>query len=293
MGQISEKNGSRNDGRPVNTDRPYPNGFSHEILILNLMPNKIETENQFYGLFGKLDSKVELTFLRTATYEPKNTSKSYLDNHYKVISELNLDQYDGFICTGSPVETLPFEAVEYWNELLQIFERIHQHELPGYYICWGAQAVLNYRYGIQKVLFPKKQFGVFDHSLIDSPNPMIEGISKNVQIPVSRYTGVNREDIIANSELDILLDSKEAGLCLIANNRYNEYYNFNHFEYDTHTLEKEYKRDISSGLDMDIPKNYYPKNIPDNIPANCWESNAVKVFNNWIKIINKNHRPSN
>ena len=282
MVRLSEERGSVKYGRTVKTVRPIHKNSTLKILILNLMPNKIETENQFKKLFGKIDSQIELTFLRTATYESKNTPKSYLLNHYKTLSEVSLDQFDGFICTGSPVETLPFEAVEYWDELMEIFEAINKNGILSYYICWGAQAVLNYRYGIQKVLLPEKQFGVYIHKVSQKEISNYIGFSDEIPLPVSRYTGTIRKDIEANPNLEILLDSHNAGVSLVSNNSMNEFYNFNHFEYDTDTLKKEYIRDLNNGLYPNLPENYFPNNDTKNEPVNIWAENAITFFNYWL-----------
>ena len=183
MVRFSEESGSVKYGWTVKIVRPNHKKSTLKILVLNLMPNKIETENQFKKLFGKIEFQIELTFLRTATYESKNTPKSYLVNHYKTLTEVSLDQFDGFICTGSPVETLPFEAVAYWDELIEIFETVQKNEIPSYYICWGAQAVLNYRYGIQKVPLPEKQFGVYIYKvtqkeIFDFPTSRVVWVSR-------------------------------------------------------------------------------------------------------------------
>ena len=282
MVQLSEESGSVKYGRMVETVRPIHKKSTLNILVLNLMPNKIETENQFKKLFRKIEFKIELTFLRTATYQSKNTPKSYLLNHYKTLTEVSLDQFDGFICTGSPVETLPFETVAYWNELIEIFEAIHKNEIPSYYICWGAQAVLNYRYGIQKVLLPEKQFGVYIHEVTRKEIFGFIGFPDEIPLPVSRYTGTIRKEIEANPNLEIILDSHDARVCLVLNNSMNEFYNFNHFEYDKDTLKKEYIRDINNGLYPNLPENYFPNNDTKSEPVNNWAENAVTFFNYWL-----------
>ena len=282
--QVQEDKGQPSKGRPTPFD-----GETLKILILNLMPNKIETEKQFKRLLVDSNPGIELSFMRTESYASKNTSGEYLKNHYKTLSDVSSEKYDGFICTGSPVETFPFHEVNYWGELLKIFDWVEKNKIPSYYICWAGQALLNHRYKIEKFLLPQKQFGVYSHQLQNLSNPLVQGLPKHIPIPVSRYTGVNREDIEAVSDLEILLDSPEAGLCLIANKRYNEYYNFNHFEYDTLTLADEYSRDLNRGEDVPLPANYFPGDDPQNSPVNTWNENAESVFNNWIKIIEE-HR---
>ena len=282
MSRIIEKSDSIKYGRTKKVLRPPHKVPTLKVLILNLMPNKIETENQFNKLFEKIEHQIELTFLRTATYESKNTPKPYLLNHYKTLAEVSLDQFDGFICTGSPIETLPFEAVAYWDELIEIFEAIHRNQIHSYYICWSAQAILNYRYGIQKVPLKVKQSGIYIHKVVQKKISDFIGFPDEIPLPVSRYTGTIRKEIEANPNLEIILDSLDAGVCLVLNNSLNEFYNFNHFEYETDTLKKEYHRDIKNGLYPNLPKNYFPDNDIRNQPVNNWAKYAVTFFNYWV-----------
>tara|TARA_B100000029_G_scaffold199050_1_gene197400 strand:+ start:4064 stop:4957 length:894 start_codon:yes stop_codon:yes gene_type:complete len=274
------------NGRSYN-DRPDQHSDSLQILILNLMSEKINTENQFKRLFKRTQHNVEITFLRTATYEPKNTPKNYLDKNYKIFSEIKNKHFDGFISTGSAVEKLEFEEVKYWNELLSIFDWVKVKKIPSYFICWAAQAALNHRYGIRKIDYPKKQFGVFNHFYNGSNNNLSNYWKNPVQIPVSRYTGVSKEDIDLCSNLEVILSSPDTGVSLISDKNSKDFYNLNHFEYDRLTLDREYHRDKKNGEKISLPENYYPKNNPNNEPVNCWKTDSINFFNYWLSIIKK------
>jgi len=253
-----------------------------EILVLNLMPNKIETENHLKQSLNKKERKVKLTFLRTESYLSKNTNLEYLNQNYKVFSEINDKTFDGFICTGAPVENLPFESVIYIKELNQIMQWARDNTNSSYYICWGANAALYYFYGIEKIIYEKKFSGVFEHKIIDPNSVAMKGLSGKIKMPVSRFAGVRADDIEATKELSMLLYSSESGPCLIENKLHKEYYNFNHFEYDANTLLNEYVRDTNSGMVIDIPKNYFPDNDINRSPENCWKKDGEIFFNNWL-----------
>mgnify|MGYP001193976610 FL=1 len=253
-----------------------------KVLLLNLMPNKIETENHFKNIFDNLNHKIDITFLRMETYDSKNISKSYLLKNYEIANNISFDNFDRFICTGSPVETMPFEAVSYWKELINIFKSIEYYDIKSYYICWGAQAVLYYRYGIKKVSLKNKKFGIYDYK-ISGINPDNFYFSNNkITIPVSRYTESIGQQIKDHPSLNVLFDSQEQGICMLENNLLNEVYNFNHFEYDTMTLKNEYLRDVKKNIPIQIPENYFPNNDLSRLPKNNWTKNAIMFFNNWF-----------
>ena len=254
-----------------------------KIAVLNLMPNKVETENQLQKSLGQNNYGLEFTFLRTATYQPKNSDPAYLEANYKIIDDVLSEEFHGFICTGAPVETLPFESVLYMEELTQIIQWARKKTDSSYYICWGANVALYYFYGIEKIVYEKKILGVFDHEIIDPDANLMDGLSGTIKIPVSRFSGVRRDDIDAEPDLELLLYSEESGPCLIASKTHNEYYNFNHFEYDADTLSKEYHRDIKNGMEIDIPVNYFPNNDPNNDPVKCWDIHGTLFFNNWLQ----------
>ena len=255
-----------------------------KILVLNLMPNKIETENQITNVLKNKNFELEFTFLRTASYKSKNTDFSYLEKNYKVFDEISNLKFDGFICTGAPVETMKFNKVIYWDELKTIFKWVRKNFIPSYYICWGAQAALKIFYEIEKFTLNQKLSGIFDQ-IIMKENKILKNLKKPIFIPVSRFTGTKMQKVLKKKDLEILLYSKKTGPCLIANKKFNEYYNFNHFEYSTGTLNDEYSRDKKNNLNINIPENYYPKNNPKNKPINCWSENAIIFYNNWLNEI--------
>ena len=256
-----------------------------KIAVLNLMPNKVETENQLQKSLGKNNYGLEFTFLRTATYQSKNSDPAYLEENYKIIDDVLSEEFHGFICTGAPVETLPFESVLYMDELTKIIQWAREKTISSYYICWGANVALYYFYGIEKILYEKKFLGVYDHEIIDPGANLMDGLSGTIKIPVSRSSGVRKDDIDAEPDLELLLYSEESGPCLIASKTHNEYYNFNHFEYDADTLSKEYHRDRKNGMEIDIPVNYFPNNNPNNDPVKCWDIHGTLFFNNWLQNI--------
>ena len=253
------------------------------VLLLNLMPNKIETENHFKNIFSKLSHSVKISFMRMESYESKNIPKSYLLENYKTLKEISFDDYDRFICTGSPVETLPFEKVDYWEELIEVFDRIKVHNIKSYYICWGAQAVLYYRYGIDKVKLKDKKFGLYEYNCNRNSLHNFYFLNKKIKIPVSRYTESIDTQIINNSDLSIVLSHKNKGICMLENKSLSEIYNFNHFEYDTLTLKNEYIRDINKKISIDIPKNYFPNDDVGQDPINSWTENAILFFDKWFE----------
>ena len=258
------------------------------IVVLNLMPNKIETENQLKKSLGNNDYDLEFTFLRTATYHSKNSDPVYLDENYKIIDDIISEHFEGFICTGAPVETLPFESVLYMDELTQIIRWARNNTISSYYICWGANVALYYFYGIEKVLYEKKFSGIYDHEILIPDANLMDGLSGIVKMPVSRFAGVKKEDIDAVEDLELLLYSRQSGPCLIASKTYSEYFNFNHFEYDAETLSNEYHRDIKNGMEIGLPLNYFPNDNPDQTPIKCWANNSTLFFNNWLKSMQNN-----
>ena len=253
------------------------------VLLLNLMPNKIETENHFKNIFSKLSHNVKISFMRMESYESKNIPKSYLLENYKTLKDISFDDYDRFICTGSPVETLPFEKVDYWKELIKVFDRIKVHNIKSYYICWGAQAVLYYRYGIDKVKLKDKKFGLYEYNFNGDSLHNFYFLKEKIKIPVSRYTESIDAQIVNNSDLSIVLSHKKEGICMLENKSLSEIYNFNHFEYDTLTLKNEYIRDVNKKISIDIPKNYFPNDDVGQDPINSWTENAILFFDKWFE----------
>lgn len=266
-----------NDSRAVQQDiRPL------KILILNLMPNKVETETQLLRLLGNSPLQTEITLLKTATYQSKNTSEDHLESFYKTFDEVKSHTFDGLIITGAPVETLEFEEVDYWKELSEIMEYSKTNVTSTLHICWGSQAGLYYHYGIKKYPTDKKVFGVFEHKLFNKTNQLLRGFDDEVLIPHSRHTSVSKEDIDSAPNIDLLLSSEEAGVCLVASKDGKQVFISGHLEYDKDTLKKEYFRDLDKGLPIDIPKNYFKNNDTSTEPVVKWRSSAHLLFSNWL-----------
>lgn len=266
-----------NDSRAVHQDiRPL------KILILNLMPNKVETETQLLRLLGNSPLQTEITLLKTATYQSKNTSVDHLESFYKTFSEVKRHTFDGLIITGAPVETLSFEEVDYWKELSEIMEYSKNNVTSTLHICWGSQAGLYYHYGIEKYETSKKIFGVFEHQLFNKTNSLLRGFDDEVLIPHSRHTTVKKDDIDKIANLELLLYSEEAGVCLVASKDSKQVFISGHLEYDKDTLKNEYFRDLGKGFVIDIPKNYFNNNDTSTEPIVRWRSTAHLLFSNWL-----------
>lgn len=266
-----------NDNRAMHQDiRPL------KILILNLMPNKVETENQLLRLLGNTPLQTEITLLKTATYQSKNTSEDHLSSFYKTLDEIRNHTFDGLIITGAPVETMEFEEVSYWTELQEIMNFSQSNITSTLHICWGSQAGLYHHFGVPKYGSDKKTFGVFEHEIFNKTNPLLRGFDDEVLIPHSRYTTVLKEDIEKNENLELLLYSQEAGVCLVATKDRKHVFMSGHLEYDKDTLKKEYFRDIEKELKIDIPKNYFKNDNPQLEPIVKWRSAAHLLFANWL-----------
>ena len=253
-----------------------------EILILNLMPTKIETETQFSRLLGNSPLQVHLEFLHTRSHVAKNVSAEHLFTFYKTFDEIRDCRYDGMVITGAPVELMPFEEVEYWDELCQIMEWSKTHVHSTLHICWGAQAGLYYHYGIQKHLLPQKLFGVFPHR-VEYKNPiLLRGFDDVFMVPHSRHTTVLREDIEKVPALKIAAGSEEAGVYAIFTAGGHQVFLTGHAEYDPDTLKREYERDKALGLPIAVPKNYFPNDDDTQSPMVTWRSHAHLLFSNWL-----------
>lgn len=253
-----------------------------EILILNLMPTKIETETQFSRLLGNSPLQVHLEFLHTRSHVAKNVSAEHLFTFYKTFDEIRDCRYDGMVITGAPVELMPFEEVEYWDELCQIMEWSKTHVHSTLHICWGAQAGLYYHYGIQKHRLPQKLFGVFPHR-VEYKNPiLLRGFDDVFMVPHSRHTTVLREDIEKVPALKIAAGSEEAGVYAIFTAGGHQVFLTGHAEYDPDTLKREYERDKALGLPISVPKNYFPNDDDTRQPMVTWRSHAHLLFSNWL-----------
>ena len=253
-----------------------------KILLLNLMPTKIATETQLARLLGNSPLQVDMEFLQTASNTPKNTSAEHMISFYKHFEDVKDNKYDGLIITGAPVEQMPFEEVEYWDELCRIMEWSKTNVTSTFHICWGAQAGLYYHYGIQKYPLDKKLFGVFLHKAEHKRSMLLRGFDDEFWVPQSRHTTVLREDIEKHPELKILASSEEAGVYAVATERGKQIFITGHSEYDADTLKNEYLRDKNAGLPIDVPKNYFPNDDDTKEPVVRWRSHANLIYSNWL-----------
>ena len=253
-----------------------------QILVLNLMPTKIATETQLSRLLSNTPLQVELELMQTSTHESKNTSKEHMLKFYTTFDKVRDRYFDGLIITGAPVENMPFEQVEYWNELCQIMEWSRTHVYSTFHICWGAQAGLYYHYGIPKVALEEKMFGVFSHKVERRSSMLLRGFDDTFMVPHSRHTSVLREDIERCNKLKILASSEEAGIYAISTEGGRQVYITGHSEYDPLTLKAEYDRDKSRGLEIKVPKNYFPDDDDTKEPIVNWRSHANLLYQNWL-----------
>lgn len=253
-----------------------------KIAILNLMPTKISTETQLLRLLGNSPLQVDITLLRTGTHESKNTSAEHLLTFYQTFEQVKYQRFDGLIITGAPVENLPFEEVDYWNELEQVMDWSAHNVFSTFHICWGAQAGLYHKYGISKYPLPAKQFGVFEHRICTRNTNLLRGFDDLFFAPHSRHTEIRREDIENIPELDILAESDEAGIYIVSTHDGKQVFVTGHSEYDPLTLKAEYDRDINLGLPITVPRNYYPNDDPTRHPVVRWRGHASLLFSNWL-----------
>ncbi len=253
-----------------------------KIAILNLMPLKEATEHHLLRSLSNTPLQLDVTFLRTASHVGKNTSIEHLEQFYLTFDDVKDQNFDGMIITGAPVENLEFEEVSYWEELKQIMEWTNTHVTSTYHICWGAQAGIYYHYGINTIPLDHKLFGVYEHQVHYRKEPLIRGFDDVFYAPHSRYTTVSSEEISKHPELMILAESDEAGAFIVASEDGSKVFVFGHPEYDRMTLDSEYRRDVAKGLDIAIPKNYYPNDDPDQKPMLSWRAHANALYSNWV-----------
>ncbi|RKT34214.1 homoserine O-succinyltransferase [Roseovarius halotolerans] len=272
---MTEDQADRQDIRPL------------RIGLLNLMPKKIQTENQFARLIGATPLQIELSLIRMSEHRTRNTAADHMRSFYRPFSDVlaSGEKFDGLIITGAPIEHLPFSEVTYWSELCQVFDwtRTHVHSTFG--VCWGGMAMMNYLHGVPKHLLDEKAFGCFRHRNMAPASPYLRGFSDDCVIPVSRWTEMRRDEIEAVPDLDILLHSDEVGPCLVEDAAHRALYIFNHLEYDSDTLKQEYDRDVANGTPVTLPCNYYPGDDPQRPPQNRWRSHAHLLYGNWINQI--------
>ncbi|PNR97089.1 homoserine O-succinyltransferase [Petrotoga sp. 9PWA.NaAc.5.4] len=266
-----------NEERAIHQDiRPL------EIVILNLMPTKIVTETQLLRLLGNSPLQVNIVLLRMLSHNHKNTSEEYLKTFYKTFPQIKENKFDGLIITGAPVETIEFEDVDYWEELKDVMEWSNHNIFSTLHLCWGAQAGLYYHYGIDKYHVDQKVFGVFEHTVNDKNSKLVRGFDDVFWAPHSRHTEIKREDVESIENLEILSESSEAGVYLIAKKDGRQVFVTGHPEYDPIILKKEYQRDMNKGMNIPLPKNYFPNNDPSKEPLVKWRSHAYLLFSNWL-----------
>ena len=255
---------------------------SMRVAILNLMPTKVATETQILRLIGNSALQVDVTLLRTATYEARNASADHLLKHYTSFEEVRGEKFDGLIITGAPIEHLEFEAVEYWSELTQILDWATANVVSTFNICWGAQAALYHHYGIPKHALSRKLFGVFEHRTLAPTERLVRGFDDRFFAPHSRHTEVRRADIERVPALRILAESDAAGVYLVSSRDGRQVFVTGHSEYDPLTLKSEYDRDLDRGVPVEIPKNYYPHDDRSQPPRVRWRSHASLLYANWL-----------
>ncbi len=253
-----------------------------EILILNLMPTKIDTETQLLRLLGNTALQVEPELIRTTTHQSRNTPEEHLLKFYKTFADVKHRTFDGMIITGAPVEHLAFEEVEYWKELCEIMEWSKTHVHSTFHICWGAQAALYYHFGVPKHDLPKKLFGIFPHKVERKTSILCRGFDDTFMVPQSRHTTVLREDVEKCPEIKIIASSEEAGVYIMSTENGRQIFITGHSEYDAGTLRKEYLRDKYAGLPIEIPKNYFPDDDDTKEPRVTWRSHANLLYANWL-----------
>ena len=253
-----------------------------KILLLNLMPNKIDTETQFSRLLGNTPLQVELELIHTKSHKSKNTSEDHLLAFYKCFDDIKDKKYDGMIITGAPVEKMAFEDVEYWDELCTIMEWSKKHVHSTFHICWGAQAGLYYHFGIDKFMLPEKLSGVYKHKVDKKRSILFRGFDDEFLVPHSRYTGISREEVEANPRLKLISSSDKAGVYAIATENGKQVFITGHPEYDELTLKKEYDRDVLAGINPNVPDNYFEDDDPTKPVIVRWRAHANLLYSNWL-----------
>lgn len=252
------------------------------VLLLNLMPTKIATETQIMRKLSNTPLQIEVELLQTASHEAKNVSEQHLETFYTTFDQIKDRRYDGMIITGAPVELLDFEDVDYWDELCRIMDWAAENVHSTLHICWGAQAGIYHHYGIPKFELPQKLFGVFEHKLVKPSSPLVRGFNDLFMAPHSRHTEVHAEDIENHPDLELIAVSDEAGVYIAKSTDSRNFFVFGHPEYDTDTLMTEYRRDIAKGMDMPLPRHYFPNDDPEQTPHSTWRAHAQLLYTNWL-----------
>lgn len=254
------------------------------IGLLNLMPKKIQTENQFARLIGATPLQIDFQLIRMSEHQTKNTAAAHMATFYRPFQQVKSEKFDGLIITGAPIEHLPFEQVTYWDELVEVMNWTQTHVHSTFGVCWGGMAMINHFHGVPKHDLAAKAFGCFRHVNMAPTSPYLRGFSDDFIIPVSRWTEMRQSEIAA-AGLNTLLGSDDVGPCLVEDSKHRALYIFNHFEYDSDTLKQEYDRDIANGTPINVPQNYYPEDDPRRPPMNRWRSHAHLLYGNWINEI--------
>ncbi|MFC2967377.1 homoserine O-acetyltransferase MetA [Acidimangrovimonas pyrenivorans] len=272
---MSEGRAARQDIRPL------------RIGLLNLMPKKIQTEIQFSRLIGATPLQIDLRLIRMTDHLSRNTAAEHMEEFYQPFAEVadSGDKFDGLIVTGAPIEHLPYEQVDYWDELTQVFDWTQSHVHSTFGVCWGGMAMVYHFHGVQKHMLAHKAFGCYRHRNLAPASPYLRGFSDDLTVPVSRWTEMKQEELDAVPELVTLLGSPEVGPCLVEDTDHRALYIFNHLEYDSDTLKQEYDRDVAAGTPAKLPVNYYPDDDPTKVPLNRWRSHAHLLYGNWINEI--------
>ncbi len=254
------------------------------IGLLNLMPMKITTETQFARLIGATPLQIDLTLIRMTEHQSRHTSPAHMEEFYRTFQDVKHEKFDGLVITGAPIEHLPFEEVTYWDELRQIMDWTQTNVHSTFGVCWGGMAMAWHFHGVEKHMLDRKAFGCFRVSNEDPSSPYLRGFSDECVIPVSRWTEVRR-DAVEAAGMKVLLGSEETGPCLIEDTAHRAVHIFNHFEYDSDTLQTEYERDVAMGTPINVPGHYYPNDDPQRKPLNRWRSHAHLLYGNWINQI--------
>jgi homoserine O-succinyltransferase len=255
------------------------------IGLLNLMPKKIQTENQFARLIGATPLQIDFQLIRMSAHQTRNTAAEHMAAFYRPFQEVKAEKFDGLIITGAPIEHLPFEEVTYWDELCEVMDWTQTNVQSTFGVCWGGMAMAWHFHRVPKHLLPAKAFGCFRHQNLAPTAPLLRGFSDDFVMPVSRWTEMRQEDIDATPGLTTLLTSADSGPCLVDDPAHRAVYLINHLEYDSDTLKQEYDRDVANGTPINVPMNYYPDDNPSKPPLNRWRSHAHLLYGNWINEI--------
>lgn len=253
-----------------------------QIVILNLMPIKQDTELQLLRALSNTPLQIDITFLNMKSHISQNTSANHLNRFYESFDDIRWKKYDGLIITGAPVEHMEYEEVDYWQEFCEVMEWSKTNVTSTFHICWGAQAGLYYHYGLQKHILPQKVFGIFEHKVMNRKIPIVRGFDDYFMAPHSRHTEVRSEDIHACKDLTVLAESDEVGVYLVMAGEGKQFFVMGHSEYDRLTLQEEYFRDLKKGMDIQVPKNYFPDDDPTRKPHLQWRSHSNNLYSNWL-----------